>query len=179
VPAGNVSGSSYIWRRFSFNAVTTDRIRVLASNSPDGYSRIVELEAWTIVTYYQITGTVAMNGSPVSGVALSAGSGTSCSASDAQGAYSCSVPQGWSGSVTPALSGYAFTPAARSYAAAAYCFSTLACVFQKGRGATPFRMSSRMPVWTSQPPMTAGCRSRPSRRCTITSSTSLPRGVSS
>ena len=29
--------------------------------------------------------------------------------------YSCTVPQGWTGTVTPSLSGYSFTPPSRSY----------------------------------------------------------------
>ncbi|WP_285725877.1 hypothetical protein [Geothrix rubra] len=35
---------------------------------------------------------------------------------DASGAYSLTVPYGWSGTVTPAKAGYTFTPASRSYA---------------------------------------------------------------
>jgi len=31
------------------------------------------------------------------------------------GQYSCALPQGWSGSVTPSLSGHTFTPAMRSF----------------------------------------------------------------
>ena len=47
VPGGSVSGNNKVWRKFTFAAITTSRIRVLASASVDGYSRIVELEAWT------------------------------------------------------------------------------------------------------------------------------------
>ncbi|MDX1376801.1 MAG: hypothetical protein R3357_14645, partial [Burkholderiales bacterium] len=48
VPGGSVSGNNKVWRRFSFPAVSTDRIRVLISAALDrpGYSRVVELEAW-------------------------------------------------------------------------------------------------------------------------------------
>ncbi len=47
IPGGSVSGNNKVWRKFTFAAITTTKIRVLASASPDGYSRIVELEAWT------------------------------------------------------------------------------------------------------------------------------------
>ena len=68
------------------------------------------------VTTYTVSGTVTTGGNPLSGVTLSATGNASCpAASNAQGQYSCTVPQGWSGSVTPSLSGYAFTPAARNY----------------------------------------------------------------
>jgi hypothetical protein len=47
IPGGSVSGNNKVWRKFTFAAITTTKIRVLASASGDGYSRIVELEAWT------------------------------------------------------------------------------------------------------------------------------------
>jgi RHS repeat-associated protein len=47
VPGGGVSGNNLIWRKFTFPAVTTTKIRVLASASPDGYSRLAEVEAYT------------------------------------------------------------------------------------------------------------------------------------
>jgi hypothetical protein len=48
-------------------------------------------------------------------VSFSASGGATCSASSAAGLYTCNVPQGWSGTVTPALTGYSFAPASRSY----------------------------------------------------------------
>ena len=72
----------------------------------------------TVVVTYELSGTVSA-GSALSGVTFAAPGGGNCTASDAQGHYSCTVPQGWSGSVTPSLSGYAFTPAARSYSSVA------------------------------------------------------------
>ncbi|MEO8676536.1 MAG: hypothetical protein ABI569_13225, partial [Casimicrobiaceae bacterium] len=64
-------------------------------------------------TTYQVSGTVT--GAVVSGVAFAATGGASCTNSDATGGYACTVPQNWSGTVTPALSGYTFTPVSRSY----------------------------------------------------------------
>ena len=47
VPDGNVTFNTLVWRHFSFAPITTDRIRVLVNNGNDGYSRIVEIEAWS------------------------------------------------------------------------------------------------------------------------------------
>ena len=44
---GSVSGNNKVWKRFSFAAITTTKIRVLSSASPDNYSRLTEVEAWT------------------------------------------------------------------------------------------------------------------------------------
>ena len=46
VPGGAVRGNTLVWRRVSFPAVTTARIRVLAERAVDGTSRIVEVEAY-------------------------------------------------------------------------------------------------------------------------------------
>jgi len=70
------------------------------------------------VTTYAVSGTVTSGGNPLPGVSFAA-TGNSCTTSNAQGQYSCTVPQGWSGSVTPSLSGYAFIPASRSYSSVA------------------------------------------------------------
>lgn len=46
VPNGSVTGNNYVWRKFTFPTITTTKIRVLTNASPDGYSRVTELEAW-------------------------------------------------------------------------------------------------------------------------------------
>ena len=46
VPGGNITGNRQVWRRLSFPALTTDRILVNVLRTGDGWSRIVELEAW-------------------------------------------------------------------------------------------------------------------------------------
>ena len=68
----------------------------------------------TVVVTHALSGTVTTGGSPLGGVSFAA-PGSTCTASDSQGHYSCTVPQNWSGAVTPSLSGYTFTPASRSY----------------------------------------------------------------
>jgi RHS repeat-associated protein len=47
VPGGSVSGNNKIWKKISFAPLTTSKIRVLINGSVDGWSRVVEVEAWT------------------------------------------------------------------------------------------------------------------------------------
>jgi hypothetical protein len=47
VPNGNVTGNRNVWRQFTFANITTSKIRVLVNNALGGYSRIVEIEAYT------------------------------------------------------------------------------------------------------------------------------------
>ena len=46
VPGGSVSGNNRVWRKFSFAAVSTDRVRVRVNAAANRYSRVVEVEAW-------------------------------------------------------------------------------------------------------------------------------------
>lgn len=64
---------------------------------------------------YTISGTVTA-APTLAAVTISAGSGTSCTYTAASGAYSCTVPSGWSGVVTPSSDpGISFVPASYSY----------------------------------------------------------------
>ncbi len=47
VPGGSVSGNNKVWRKFTFTPVSTSRMRVLVAGALQGYSRIVELEAYS------------------------------------------------------------------------------------------------------------------------------------
>ncbi|MCP4219953.1 MAG: hypothetical protein GY765_35305 [bacterium] len=60
-----------------------------------------------------VSGRITLNGAPMEGVTLE-GLLTN-PVTDASGAYSVSVHEGWSGTVTPVLSGYGFTPAQTVY----------------------------------------------------------------
>jgi uncharacterized repeat protein (TIGR01451 family) len=60
-----------------------------------------------------IAGTVTFNGVGLSGVAMSGLPGDP--ETDPGGAYSAIVPFQWSGTVTPSLTGYEFTPTSRTY----------------------------------------------------------------
>jgi hypothetical protein len=46
VPGGTITGSTAVWRRLTFPAVTTNRIMVVVTGALAGSSRIVEVEAW-------------------------------------------------------------------------------------------------------------------------------------
>ena len=46
VPGGTVTGNNKVWKKFTFSPITTTKIRVLTSSSPDAYSRLTEVEAW-------------------------------------------------------------------------------------------------------------------------------------
>jgi RHS repeat-associated protein len=70
---------------------------------------------YTAIHNFQVIGTVRFNGAPLANVAFTATNGVNCTSSNASGQYSCIAPQWWSGTVTPALSGYTFTPATHNY----------------------------------------------------------------
>ena len=46
VTGGSVTGNNKVWKKFTFSPVTTSTVRVLISATADGYSRVMELEAW-------------------------------------------------------------------------------------------------------------------------------------
>lgn len=46
IPGGVVTGNNKVWKRLVFAPVTTGKIRILTTASIDGFSRIVEVEAW-------------------------------------------------------------------------------------------------------------------------------------
>jgi RHS repeat-associated protein len=43
-----VTGNNKVWSKFSFSPITTTKLRVLTSASPDSWSRINEIEAWQV-----------------------------------------------------------------------------------------------------------------------------------
>jgi hypothetical protein len=47
VTNGDVTVNNLVWRQFSFFPVTTEKIRVMVTKAVDGFSRIIEVEAWT------------------------------------------------------------------------------------------------------------------------------------
>jgi len=88
------------------------------TQSSRSYSNVTVAQTaqnYTATPSFQLNGTVLFNGAPLANVAFAATNGVSCTSSNASGQYSCSAPQGWSGTVTPALNGYLFTPGTHSY----------------------------------------------------------------
>jgi len=67
----------------------------------------------TAVPAYTVSGTITYNGNPLAGVALTGLPGNPTT--NAAGQYSAAVNQGFSGTVTPGMTGYTFNPANRSY----------------------------------------------------------------
>lgn len=60
-----------------------------------------------------LNGVVSAGGKPLAGIRITpSASGATCTASAANGSYSCILPSGWSGSLTPSLTGFTFAPAA-------------------------------------------------------------------
>ena len=96
---------------YSFNPPSRTYSSVAANQTAQDYAAVLPT--------YQVSGTVMLNAAGLSGVSFAATGGVSCTASDAAGHYACTVTQGWSGSVTPSLSGYSFTPPSRSYSSVA------------------------------------------------------------
>ncbi|HEX6649014.1 MAG TPA: RHS repeat-associated core domain-containing protein [Pyrinomonadaceae bacterium] len=47
VPGGSVTGNNKVWKKITFAPLATTKIRVLITATSDGWSRIVEVEAWT------------------------------------------------------------------------------------------------------------------------------------
>ena len=46
VPGGSATANNKVWRKFTFTAVTTTKIRVVVNAALSDYSQIVEVEAW-------------------------------------------------------------------------------------------------------------------------------------
>ena len=72
LPNGSIVANNLVWRMITFPAVTTDRIRVQITATSDGYSRLAEIEAYTLVgTPVNIPPTVTLT-SPVTGATYTA-----------------------------------------------------------------------------------------------------------
>jgi hypothetical protein len=108
------SGSAAI----TYSATANTSTSTLSANLAIGGASFVVTEAAAIPlppSTYQVSGVVTLNGSGLSGVVVTGTGGVSCGTTGGAGTYSCTVPEGWTGTVTPVLAGYAFTPGSRSY----------------------------------------------------------------
>src|SRR6185295_2053205 len=47
IPGATVTNNNLVWRKFTFAGISTSKIRVSITGTPDGYSRIAEIEAYT------------------------------------------------------------------------------------------------------------------------------------
>jgi hypothetical protein len=68
-------------------------------------------------TQVQVAGTITtvVGAAPLAGVTVTFSNGGGTTTTNASGAYTATLPYGWTGTVTPTLAGYLFTPAVRSY----------------------------------------------------------------
>ena len=108
VPEGWTGTVTPVLAGHTFTPVSRSYSGVTADAPAQDYAAVV-------VPTYQVSGVVTLGGSGLGGVVLAASGGVSCGTTGGAGAYSCTVPSGWSGTVTPALAGYTFTPGSRSY----------------------------------------------------------------
>jgi uncharacterized membrane protein len=46
IPGASVTNNNLVWRQFAFGAVTTTKIRIVITAALNGYSRVMEVEAW-------------------------------------------------------------------------------------------------------------------------------------
>jgi RHS repeat-associated protein len=98
----------------------TDRVFTPASRSYTSVTAAQSAQDYTAnATFYQVSGTVTLNGLALPNVAMAATGGPTCTTSNGAGQYSCTVPFNWTGSVTPSATGYSFGPANRSYTSVA------------------------------------------------------------
>ncbi len=47
VPGGQITGNNLVWRKLTFSGISTSKIRVVVNSALGGYSRIVEIEAYS------------------------------------------------------------------------------------------------------------------------------------
>lgn len=108
----------------SYSFTVARRSSGTVTPSKDGYTFVPESESFSNITTnisnfhftgsveeFAVSGTVTFNGSPLSGVLLDFDNIVNDPVSASDGTYSCVVPYGWSGHITPSLSGYSFDPA--------------------------------------------------------------------
>jgi protocatechuate 3,4-dioxygenase beta subunit len=108
VPSGWTGTVSPGQPGYAFTPATMTYENVSADHSGQDY---------TAVPGNLISGTVTLDGAGLSGVTMTGLPGEPWT--DAAGAYAATVPAGWSGTVTPVLGGYTFSPASRAYEAIA------------------------------------------------------------
>jgi hypothetical protein len=116
VSGGSITGNNKVWRKINFSPISTSKIRVLTNASPDGFSRITEVEAYEAVAL-TISGHIQnASGAAIGGVTVTLSGGQSASTTtDANGNYSLSASAGADYTVTPARTNFTFTPASLTF----------------------------------------------------------------
>jgi len=113
------------WTSADGTVSLNDQVKVRVMSSSDyntateatlTIGRVSDTFSVTTVPSQLISGLITCSGAALSGVNLTFTNGVAAVQTDGTGAYSQKVPQGWSGTVTPTLAGYTFTPASNDYA---------------------------------------------------------------
>ncbi len=116
IKASTPNDGSYAW-----TIPNTPSIQCLVRISDASTASISDISqaVFTIsaIVTHTISGTITVGGLPLANVALNGLPGNP--ATNALGVYQATVNTGWSGTATPTLAGYGFTPASRSYTAVA------------------------------------------------------------
>jgi protocatechuate 3,4-dioxygenase beta subunit len=105
VPSGWTGTVTPVHAGYAFAPPTRTYANVSANMTGQGYAA---------TPGFAISGTVTLDGGGQAAVILAGLPGDPTT--DAAGAYSMTVPAGWSGTVTPTLFGFTFSPASRTYA---------------------------------------------------------------
>jgi hypothetical protein len=111
---GDTTAGSGVTVHHSYAVAGTYTVRLTVTDN-GGATGSSTAQVVVLSSTHQVSGTVNTRGTPLSGVSLAATGGVTCTNSDAAGRYACTAPQGWSGTVTPAFTGYSFAPPWRSY----------------------------------------------------------------
>jgi Tfp pilus assembly protein PilV len=106
VPSGWTGSVKPTVSGYSFAPVTYSYANVTSNQTGQNFTATV------VATSFTLGGTVTP---ALATVTFTASTGASCTYTSGSGAYSCTVPSGWTGSITPSSSGYSFTPISRSY----------------------------------------------------------------
>ncbi|HEX9011361.1 MAG TPA: multicopper oxidase domain-containing protein [Holophagaceae bacterium] len=91
---------------YLFNPASLSYTNVTANQAAQNY---------TATPVAVVSGTVTANGTPLAGVTLTFSNGGGTTTTDATGAYRMTLTSGWTGTATPSLAGYVFTPVSRTY----------------------------------------------------------------
>lgn len=95
---------------YAFTPGSRSYVSLTAESAGQDYSAVLNT--------HTIRGQVRTGGgAPLAGATVTFSNGGGAATADGAGNYSLTVSYGWSGSATPSLAGYTFTPAVREYAA--------------------------------------------------------------
>jgi sirohydrochlorin ferrochelatase len=92
VPGGNVTGNNLVKRKFIFPNIATDKIRVVVNGSADGYSRVVEIEAFSCTPVVAPTPTPTPTPNPCAIPADNVARAANGSTASASSQYSAAFP---------------------------------------------------------------------------------------